>query len=200
MTAIRQRMRRPKATRRLHAGDLRALVRDHRAWCRLALVTKPDSGSHYELVEEDGKLAEILVEVETVPDMVGLTCKLGSCASGAGKGIWTIPSVGDEVLVAVPDGDIAFAPTIVAILGSGDIPNPTGQGPTQTRTVIVNGEVVIHNGSTGAEALVKKSEFDTFQTWADAHIHTNVASGGQVSGPPGTPSIPITGTTVLKAK
>lgn len=188
MTAIRQRMRRPKAAKRLPVAEFRELLRDHRMWCKLAIVYQPDDGLHYELITEGSTLVDILVEVETVPDRVPLTCRLGTIAGSSGKGIWSIPAVGDEVIVAVPDGQLDFIPSIVAQLSSGDIPNPSGEGPTTNRTVIVNGTVLIHDGSGGTEPLVLKSEFD---------IHKHPTG----TGPSGFPdNAPIDGTTVLKAK
>lgn len=203
MTAIRQRMRRPKATRRLPVAELRELVRDHRSWCRLGLVYEPDSGSHYELVVEGSTLVDVLVEVEIVPDRIPLTCRLSSVAGGSGIGIWTIPAVGDEVIVAVPDGDIAFAPTIVALLSTGDIPNPSGQGPAPGRTIIVNDEVLVHDGSGGAVPLALKSDV---QEVVDAIKNSAVLAGDggatyksnmtAVLDAAGTPS----GTSILKAR
>lgn len=193
MTAIRQRMRRPKAAKRLPVAEFRELLRDHRMWCKLAIVYQPDDGLHYELVTEGSTLVDILVEVETVPDRVPLTCRLGAIAGSSGKGIWSIPAVGDEVIVAVPDGQLDFIPSIVAQLSSGDIPNPSSQGPTTNRTVIVNGTVLIHDGSGGAAELPTMAEFK-------AHVHPTG------TGPSGVPTDPIpglgpiTGTTVLKAK
>lgn len=198
MTAIRSRKRRKKPTKRFPQALLRGMLQqDRRLWTALGVVIDPEGvGEHYELVIENGVLVDILIEVETVPQRIHLTgCRLATAAAGAGQGIWTIPNVGDEVAVLVPDGQIDFSPMVVAILSSGDVPNPSGQGPAPNRTIIVNGEVLVHDGSGGAEALVKKSEFD-------GHTHgsgTYQAGGDDVTGT-SSGAASVTGTTILKAK
>lgn len=172
--------------KKLDLTDIRHVLRDRKQWAVLGVVVVPEGGdSHFQLVEEDGDLVDILVEVETVPDGNDITARLGGGAQG--RGVYTIPSVGDEVVVVYPSGQIAFMPTIVALLSTNAIPNPSGEGPAENRTVIVNGEVLIHDGSGGAESLVKKTEFDL-------HKHP---TGTGPSGPPD--NAPITGTEVLKA-
>lgn len=156
MTAIRHRKRGKKPTKRLPLAELAALLRqlDRRAWTKLGVVIDPnETGDHFEKIYEGGVLVDILLEVETVPDRIYLT----GCRLGTTFGIWVIPGVGEEVLVAVPDGQIDFSPVVVAFLSSGNISDPAGEGPAPNRTIIVNGEVLVHDGSGGAVPLAKAS-------------------------------------------
>ncbi len=182
---VRGRKRARHGKRRLDLSAVREALRDRRIYSALAIVTKGANGIHYEIDEDEG---DILVEVVTVPDGIALTARLGAVAGAAGAGVYAIPPVGTEVAVMVPAGDLHFSPVIVATLSTGNIANPSGQGPTETQTVIVNGTVLVHDGLGGAQPLVTKAEFD-------AHKHPTGV------GPSGIPdNSPITGTTVLKAK
>src|SRR6185295_3752945 len=79
--------------------------------------------SHYRIVTRDGKVADVLVEVETMPTRQDLTCRLEAGAGGPGAGLWRIPPVGTEVAVVIPEGRIDFMPTIVGIMTSGEAPS-----------------------------------------------------------------------------
>ncbi len=186
MATIRKLKRRRKGAKRFDPTDLKALLADTRCWACAALVVVPDGlSSHYEMVTEDGKLVDIMVEVETVPDQQDLTCRLASVSGGTNAGIWTIPPVGAEVIVLIPNAQIDFMPTIVAILPTGEIPDDVAPGVT----VIANSsKVIIHDGNGGAEPLITKSQFD-------AHKHP---SGTGPTGPPDNAA--TSGTTVLEAK
>lgn len=171
--------------RRMDLSAVREALKDRRIYTCLALVVQGQDGIHYEIDEEEG---DILIEVVTVPEGISLTARLGAVAGGANTGIYAIPPVGTEVAIMIPSGDLNMGPIIVATLSTGGISNPSGQGPTDTQTVIVNGTVLIHDGSGGAQPLVTKAEFD-------AHLHPTGV------GPSGVPNnSPITGTTVLKAQ
>lgn len=187
MSIIRRTKRPKRANRRLDLSAMREVLRDQRVWCGLGLVVK-DGDSHWRFDEDD-----VLVEVELQPSEERMTCRLGSVAGGSAHGVWAVPPEGTEVAVLIPDGEFEAEPIIVATLSSGALPASEGVG--EDRTIIVNGEVLIHDGSGGTEPLVKKSEFD-------AHTHTttatvNTGSPGVLSAPDNSP---ITGTTILKAK
>ena len=71
-------MRGRKASRRVDTGAIEAMVRDGRIWSTLGKVMKPDSANeHWQI--KDGK---ILIEVETLPDSMDLTCRLGTSGFG----------------------------------------------------------------------------------------------------------------------
>ena len=181
---------RNRGSKRLDLSDLRTAVRDRRQWIALGVVFKPDdAAAHFELVTDGtGKLVDIIVEVETIPDKLDLSCSLSE------EGGWWIPPVGAEVLVALPAGEISFRPVIVAVMPI-EIDNPTGEGPAVGRRVYVADAFLIHDGNGGTEPLVRKSEFE-------AHVHppggSMQAGGDAVTGDTGTPDA-ITGTPVLRA-
>lgn len=176
MAKIPHRRRQRTRARKLDLEQMRELLKDRRVHTAYGIVVAPDGpNSHYDL---DG--VDLLIEVETSPDQLDLTCRWGL----GGQGPWTVPAVGDEVVILVPNGQIDFMPVIVGVLSTGVVP----EGVAPSVTVISNGTVYVHDGTlAGAESLVKKSEFE-------AHVH---ATG---VGPSDVPTAPITGTAVLKAK
>lgn len=167
-----------RSTKRLDLTSIKEALRDERCWACLAVVQAHDSGQYFEIIEDD-----VLVQVVTMPDQNKILARLGAPGSGSNSGVWSIPKSGSEVIVVVPSGRLEFQPVIVACYSSGGLPD----GVAENVTVIANGEVLVHDGDGGTEPLVKKSEFE-------AHVH------GTGVGPSSTPSAPITGTTVLKAK
>ena len=176
----RQRIR----SNRMDLTDMRELMEDGRIWFSLAIVIVPEGeSSHFELTSGP---PDVLVDVETVPDQLDLTCRLASFGGGANIGIWAIPPVGSEVLVAIPDGIINFQPSIIATLSSGDLPD----GVAPNVTVIANGEVLIHDGNGGTDQLVKKTAYA-------AHVHP---TGVGPSGVADNAAVAASFTSILKAK
>jgi hypothetical protein len=212
MTRIDKPLRARRATKRLDLTDARKLLRDRRTWNALGIVTTPeDGGSHFELVEDDdGTLVDILIEVELVPDQITVSARLSGFAGGAGAGTWRIPALGDEVIVAIPAGQIDFQPAIVGVLSSGGIPNGGGQGPAPDRTIIVDAEVLVHDGSGGAGELAKASELNDLRAFVmqqfsgAGHVHGVSGASTNATTPVVTPVEPPTasypGTSVLKGK
>lgn len=192
MPIIRKPKRGRHATKRLNLSSLqRALEKTgpRKIWAAIGVVAVPAGEStHYELVEEGGNLVDILVDVELMPDSTDVTCRLANSGGGAGRGVWTIPAVGDEVIVNFPSGELAFMPTIVAVLSSGNIPNPSGEGPSTSRTVIVDQEVLIHDGTGGTDQVVLKAAYE-------AHKHP---SGTGPTGPPDNAALPASYSQVVK--
>lgn len=191
MTRISKPLRGQRATKHLDLTDMRAALADGRQWCGVGVVVKPeDGGEHWVIV---GDNADIMVEVELQPSQEVVTARLAA-------GMWIVPNLGDEVAVILPAGELDFMPVIVCVLASSV---PTTQGPTPTRIVIARGpgtEVLIHDGSGGAEPLVKRSEFN-------GHSHKAPALVGATYAPVGFDPSAVTdgaddvaGTQVLKAK
>ena len=155
---IRKRLKkRQKGANRLDLTDLKKALKDRRCWaCHAVVVVAEGESSHWELLlDDDGELIDILIDVTTQPEGLELTCRLGGMSSA---GTLTIPKLGDEVIVVVPSGKIDFSPAIVAILSSNDLPNGD-QGPALGRTLIVNSEVLIHQGDGNAEPIPTMAEF-----------------------------------------
>lgn len=220
MTRIAKSMRGQRPTKRLPMAELAELLRraDRRVYTKLGVVVRPEGeSSHFELVAEDGGVTDVLLEVELQPDRVEVTARLASSAGGPGRGLWTVPSVGAEVAVLIPDGALDWMPIVVGVLSSGAVPAGE-QGVAADRTIIVDGEVLIHDGAGGAESLVKRSELEAVNEALRVHTHL-VQAVGEPTGPAGGPAIPNplgpppssvqdptwsipdpTGTTVLKAR
>ena len=147
-----------------------------------------DGGLHFALDE-----GVMVVEVEFQPSGVQVTTVVGTVAGSFGAGVWAVPPVGSEVMVMIPDGDLDFQPTVVALTSSGSLPDGIA-----INTIVVaappGGEVLIHDGSGGTEPLVTKSEHES-------HTHTGLLGGtGSALASTTTPDSSISGTTVLKAK
>lgn len=185
MTAKRKPYRGRRGTKQLDLTDMKKALRDGRQWTALGIVVAPPDGSaHWKIV---GDNIDVMVEVELQPSQEPVTARLAA-------GIWMVPDVGDEVAVMLPAGELDFMPTITCVLASSV---PATQGPQPQRILIVRGEVLVHNGSGGAEPLVRKSEFD-------GHTHPpgsfNAPSGGgPVTGDSGGAAA-VDGTSVLKAR
>ncbi|HUS27613.1 MAG TPA: hypothetical protein VMZ53_03870 [Kofleriaceae bacterium] len=188
--------------KRIDLTDMRELFRDRRMWSAVGIVTAPEGEPYWEVVtNEDGSSVDVVVEVVLQPSEQHVTCRLRS-------GMWEVPAEGDEVAVLIPEGQIDFMPIVIARLSGNAV--PTTQGPSPTRIAIVapsGGEVVVHDGSGGADPLVRRSEFLD-------HAHPTAAAGApsapqRITGDPDAvpPIAPLAvgavgfpGTDVLKAK
>lgn len=196
-----------KATKRPDMSALREAMRDRRVWCSLGKVLpSDDGGSHYSI---DG--GEILVDVEIQPSLEEVSAIVGSAAGGNGAGVWAIPPVGAEVIVAIPEGEVEFQPTIVSVLSSGT----AADGLAENTIVIVaptGGQVIVHDGSSGdAKELAYKSDVQAVVDTFNGHTHGYIPSGtgtpalstGPATSPTGAPPVDSPdpeGTTVLKGK
>ena len=141
-----------KAAKRVDTSALEALVADGRMWCKLGKVFAPDGGSHWQV--KDGKL---LIEVETLPDGIDLTCRLATWGSGGGFGGWSIPRVGSIVAVLVPDGMPEFHPIVIGVLDCNATPTGVGEGMTliaDDRTVAIRAPKVQLGDSDATEQAV----------------------------------------------
>jgi hypothetical protein len=116
-------MRRGMGSRKLDTSDLMFMVQrliNSQPWSHVGRVIAPQGeGSHW---ERDGA-NRVLVEVETLPEQVHLTCRLDSHG-----GIWSVPTVGTLVGVIIPDGKPDHMPIIAAILGGNASPDRVGDG------------------------------------------------------------------------
>lgn len=189
MSSIKKSRRRLKPTKRLDMSDLYRTLEEAgftRGFlsCLGIVQAADDGGPHFDLDGED-----LLVEVELMPSRVKLTTRVGTVAGGGGGGVWKVPPIGAEVLVAIPDGDLDFQPTIASWYSSGNLPSDIGES-----TLVVScppgGEVYIHDGSGGVDQLVTKAAYE-------AHIHS---TGVGPSGTADNAMNPLSYTSVLKAK
>lgn len=132
----------------------------------LAIVqAAEDGGEHFDLDDED-----LTVEVLLMPSETQLTVRVGTVAGG----IWRVPPVGAEVLVAIPDGDIDFQPTICSWYSGGSMPEDVSE-TTLVISCPSGGRVFIHDGQGGVDQLVTKSAYE-------AHLHpTGTGPSGQAN-------------------
>lgn len=201
-----------RGSKRLDLSDARHLFRDSRLWVSIGVVTAPEGADRFTVADDD-----VRVEVILQPSLQDVTCRLAA-------GIWNVPNEGEEVLVVLPEGELAFMPTILAVLSTGAV--PSSQGPAANTIVIERGEVIVHDGNGGAAALPTKASVDDLRDSVDSlrayvlaqfapaggHTHTvtnatpldpmvpvSTSTITPIGAPPST--IPtITGTTCLKAK
>lgn len=127
-------------------------MNDSRVWNAVGLVIKSGQ-SHFEKTASD-----VHVHVQFQPSQQQIFCRLGCFAGGTGMGLWRIPAVGAEVMVALPMGRMDFMPTIIAQLSGGVVPEDV----SDDKTVLVAPDeidliapIVKIGSATGTEPLVK---------------------------------------------
>lgn len=113
-----------KGSRSIDPRMLAAAADDSKCWNAVGIVIK-SGASHFEKTAGD-----VRVWVEFQPSRLQIFCRLGCFAGGAGMGLWRIPAVGAEVMVALPMGRIDFMPTIIAQLSTGNVPVAVGDDKT----------------------------------------------------------------------
>lgn len=185
------------SSKRLDLTDMRRAlgVDGFKMWCAIAIVQAPQGEQHFEVLADD-----VHVEVVTQPSLIPLTCRLAA-------GIWRVPDVGEEVVVLIPEGEIAFMPILVDVLSSGTV--PTTQGPALGADVIARPHVLIHDGSGGANPLPTLAEHNALvakvNDLIDKFNALTLPVSGATAGPTPVPqqethASNATGTTVLEAK
>jgi uncharacterized protein involved in type VI secretion and phage assembly len=161
-----------------------ALGKGAKVYCGLAVVVKRDGDSaHWEKHTEDNGDTDILVEVDLMPTGEPLTVRLGAAAAGNGWGLWSVPPVGAEVIVAFPDGEMdGMDPVIIRVLSSGKVPDAL-DGDTLVliapkKIIIASQNDKTYVGSedgTGTEPMVLGNSLETrlsdLEAKFVAHVH-----------------------------
>ena len=160
---VRKALKRRKPTKRFDATNMCKALEDMgfvRGFfsCLGIVLASEDGGPHFELDGED-----LTVEVSLMPTQTQLTVRVGTVAGGPGSGIWRVPPVGAEVLVAVPDGDLDFQPTLASWYSSGSLPSDISES-TLVIAAPAGGNIYLHDGSGNVDQLVTKSAYE-------AHTH-----------------------------
>lgn len=196
MAEIIKRFRRRSGARKLDLTPLQKALRDRRVWVSLGIV-EADEGrdSHIEKIYDGSTLVDILIDVTLQPEEISIPCRLSGAAGSYGLSM--VPVVGTEVMVVLPAGRYDFMPTIMDILSTGEIAEPSGQGPAEARIVIMGNEIFAHDGTGGAVALALKSDVDENNDRLVDHVHP---SGMGPTGMTTTVVGPMTGTSIFKAK
>lgn len=140
--SLRQPKRRGAGAKRMDTSDLEVLIQrliGNYKWVAIAKVIVPEGeAKHWRTVEKDGKVVDVLVDVETQPGLLDITCRLGCDAGALGGGLWRVPPVGAEVIVCMPDGELEHNPTIVKVCSSRDVPARV----SDERTILVASDVI----------------------------------------------------------
>jgi hypothetical protein len=176
-------MRGRKSSKRIDTAGLEALVRDGRAWVKLGKVFAPDGGKHWQV-----KGGKILIEVETMPDGVDLTCRLTTWGSGGGFGGWAIPRVGTIVAVVVPDGEIEFHPLIVGVLDCNAAQQGVGEDFTiiaDDRPVATRAPKVLLGDTNVFEAFIKGTSRRAHEATLNAAIAAYITAIAPIADPAG---------------
>lgn len=94
---------------------------DTRQWISLGVVD-PDTGDQHSTRFKDADDAAlafgVLVNVTLQPSGIPIQCRVGSIVAGIGEAYYVPFQQGDEVLVALPEGDEGFQPVIIARLNN----------------------------------------------------------------------------------
>lgn len=147
-----------KGSKRLDLGPLRAATRDGRVWCQLGVVISPDGGDYWEIATDDSGNKMVMVEVQTMPEGLDLTCRLAT------KPCWYIPDVGSIVVVAVPSGEVDHIPAIVGILDGGAADTDIAASRTLLATsvdLVLKAPTVKLGGVSAAQAVVQGNTYQT---------------------------------------
>ena len=185
-------MRGRKSSRRIDTDAIAAMCRDGRMWCKLGKVFKPDDQTAHWQVNDKGM---ILIEVETMPDGLDLTCRLATSGSGGGFGLWAIPRVGSIVAVLVPDGQIEFEPVIVGVLDNNAAPDGLDETLTllaDDRPVAIRAPGVQLGDSDATEAFIKGTSRRAHETALTSAIATYIASIQTIADPAGFATTALT--------
>lgn len=151
---------------RAFSGDgMRDMLADDRVWTVLATVALHEGESQHYATNDDGDLE---VTVVTNQHRVEIRAVLGALVGGAGRGVWMIPDVGTEVMVAFADGDFEGDAVIVGAMPSRSVPAGLVPGKVivkgatvevdATSTVTITGTAV-HVGGTPSEPTVKATTY-----------------------------------------
>jgi len=134
-------VRRAGLSDRSSVGRLRDLLRDRRMLPQLGLIKSLS-------IEEDGIFCEVELPAERngAGDVVTIGCRLALTYCGASWGLVTEPEVGDEVVVAVPRGDIAEGGVIIGRMPTEEDTLPSGVGSGRVLLVVKPGAELLKIG------------------------------------------------------
>jgi hypothetical protein len=98
---------------------------DPRVWCSYAIVDNFTDGSEEQAVEFDQDDGQPYINIVLKPHDIPARARIGMLNSGPGEGTWFPFVGGEEVLVAVPQGDPRAGCVILARLGNAYDTYPT---------------------------------------------------------------------------
>ncbi len=151
----------------------------------------PDGGAHWNVSGIAGA-RQLMIHVVTKTHHTPIWCH----AQGGGKlshGLWSIPSVGTEVLVSFDNGAFEGDAFIIGEFGRYD---DSSQSLAENTTLLIDETVEIRSVAGSAVALALKSDVTSLANFVQGLL---VGGTGSVVVPPGSVPQPV-GTTVLKAE
>lgn len=168
----------------LDPSDLKDLLRDRRVWVGLGVVVKrSEDSSHFEIADGD-----VLVEVDLMPERTPIFARLAHW-----HGVWKIPAVGAEVMIAVAGGELEGDPMLIAEL-SAAVPSALDEqtlvilGPQKVIVASTDAASKVYLGTpdaTGTEpatlATTLTNHLTAVKTYIDGHTHNYVDTNGVAS-------------------
>lgn len=140
---------------------------------------------------------DIIVTVRLHHHDVPIDANLSALVGGRGAGVWCIPDVGTEVIVAYDEGDMEGEAYIVGAFGA----PPNGLAPG--KVLVVGLEIEARSADGTALKLPTLADVQDLVNTFNTHTHPDPASGftgtpGDVGGP--TVATDPSGTLVFKAQ
>lgn len=188
--------------------NVKAALTDERVAAVAARVARHEGESSHYRVNDEG---DLVVSVLTLQHEVPIEANLGALVGGGGKGVWQIPDVGVEVMVAFDDGAFEGEAYVVGYYPSGSSPGGLAPG----KIFILGNNVEIRSTGGSAQAVAYKadvedviSKLNSLISLFNAHTHLH-GPYSPIGGPAvptavpaslATPALPSDGTSVLKAE
>lgn len=181
---------------------LRKAVMDDRIHVCAAVVDLHDGETLHYFVNDEG---DLVVSCRTLKNDIQVNANLGALLGTNGRGVWYIPDVGTEVMLAFDNGDFEGEAYIIGSFPSGTTPENLAPG----RIFIQGMEVVVRSPNGTANKLPTLEDLQGVVTYLQkqfdtvaGHTHAGVGAppteglGGVGDGSAPDP----VGTTVLKAE
>lgn len=181
----------------------RDLLEDERVWSVAAIVVLlPGQQDHYKVLDS----GQVMVSVATIRHGVVMDVVLKG-GDRDGTGVWIIPAVGTEVLIAFDSGEWEGDPYIAGFHGRA----PSGLAPN--KVLVIGSNVEIRSKTGTASAVPTMADFEALRTYVSNQFkatggHTHVVSGaattsiaastGAAGTPPTTAPAAPAGTQIAK--
>lgn len=183
----------------LEIAEAKAAVRDDRRWCDIGVVTVLDGDDkHYQILKDNaGNAVDVLVGVKLGHTGELFPCRLGNFVGRAGAGgfgLWTIPPVGTEVIVAIPTGEFEADAVIVGQCSSGTVPAALDEdtvvlrAPKGVKIIVADSGSKVSigvDGGTFQPAVLgndMEARLSALESKYNGHVHVLPAFSGSISG------------------
>lgn len=173
----------------VQSGDVWTCAARVEAWDNAELDTD-GTPLHYETNEE----GDVVIHCKLHRGGTSVKANMGPIAGGRGAGIWIIPDVGTEVMIASDHGDFEGELYLIGMF-------PTGKSvPTKPGQVLIIGMDIQARTREGvAKKLATTDDVDALRSWVATEMTLPVS--GVTAGPGASPSPPTaSGTKTFKAE